>query len=122
MIPLSIPNISGNELKYVKECLETGWISTAGDFVTRFENDFSDFVKSNGAVSVVNGTSALHLALQALGVKSGEKVVIPNITFVASANAISYMGAEPILVDINEETWQMDLNILEDFLEKKIFF
>ncbi len=118
MIPLSIPNISGNELKYVKECLETGWISTAGDFVTRFENDFSDFVKSNGAVSVVNGTSALHLALQALGVKSGEKVVIPNITFVASANAISYMGAEPILVDINEETWQMDLNILEDFLEK----
>ena len=118
MIPLSVPNISGRELEYVKECLDTGWISTAGSFVDRFEHDFSNYLGLKESVSVVNGTAALHLSLQLLGVKDNDFVIMPNITFVASANAISYLGAKPILIDIDQHNWQMDLNLLDDFLQK----
>tara|TARA_Y100000768_G_scaffold374886_1_gene345093 strand:+ start:19313 stop:20449 length:1137 start_codon:yes stop_codon:yes gene_type:complete len=117
MIPLSLPNISGNELKYVKECLETGWISTAGSYVDRFEKEFATYLGVNQAVSTMNGTSALHLALKVLGVSFDDLVVMPNITFVASANAISYLGAEPVLIDIDQNSWQMDLELLESYLE-----
>ena len=106
MIPLSLPNISGNELKYVKECLETGWISTAGSYVDRFEKEFATYLGVNQAVSTMNGTSALHLALKVLGVSFDDLVVMPNITFVASANAISYLGAEPVLIDIDQNSEQ----------------
>lgn len=116
MIPLSLPNLGGNEWTYVKQCLDTGWISTAGKFVDRFEVEFSNFLSVPAAVSVVNGTAALHIALQLLGVRGGDFVIMPNITFVASANSISYLGASPLLIDIDQETWQMDLNLLEDFL------
>ena len=119
MIPLSVPNLSGKELEYVKECIETGWISTAGSFVDRFENEFADYLGVKESVSVVNGTAALHLALQLLNVNANDLVIMPNITFVASANAISYRGAEPLLVDIDESNWQMDLNLLEDFLQNR---
>lgn len=121
MIPLSLPNISGNELKYVKECLETGWISTAGSYVEMFEQNFADFVGVNRAVSTVNGTSALHLALKVMGVKYNDLVIMPNITFVASANAISYLGAQPLLIDVDIETWQMDLDLLENYLENECY-
>lgn len=117
MIPLSIPNLAGREWEYVKECLDTGWISTAGSFVERFEDKFSDYLGLNSSVSVVNGTAALHIGLQLLGVRSNDLVIMPNVTFVASANAISYLGASPILIDIDHETWQMDLDLLESFLE-----
>ena len=93
MIPLSLPNIDGKEWDYVKECLDTGWVSTAGSFVDRFENEFAKYHSVNGSVSVINGTSALHIALNLLEVKNGDFVIMPNITFVASANAISYTGA-----------------------------
>lgn len=116
MIPLSVPNISGNELKYVKECLETGWISTAGKFVTEFEDSFSKKIGTEESVSTMNGTSALHLALLR-AVKQDSYVIMPNITFVASANAVSYTGAEPLFIDVDEDDWQLDLNILEIFLE-----
>lgn len=117
MIPLSIPNLAGREWEYVKECLDTGWISTAGSFVERFEDKFSDYLGLNSSVSVVNGTAALHIGLQLIGVRSNDLVIMPNVTFVASANAISYLGASPILIDIDHETWQMDLDLLESFLE-----
>lgn len=119
MIPLSLPNLSGKEWDYVKECLDSGWISTAGSFVERFESEFATYLGLSGAVSLVNGTAALHIALQLLGVKNNDFVIIPNVTFVASANAISYVGAEPILIDIDKNSWQMDIDILEDFLESK---
>jgi len=119
MIPLSVPNLSGKELEYVKECIETGWISTAGSFVDRFENEFADYLGLKESVSVVNGTAALHLALQLLNVNANDLVIMPNITFVASANAISYRGAEPLLVDIDKSNWQMDLSLLEDFLQNR---
>ena len=117
MIPLSLPNLDGREWDYVKECLDTGWISTAGSFVDRFEAEFANYLGLDGAVSLVNGTAALHIALQLLGVKRNDFVIMPNVTFVASANAISYVGAEPLLIDIDKYSWQMDINILEQFLE-----
>ncbi|MDB3985981.1 LegC family aminotransferase [Pseudomonadales bacterium] len=116
MIPLSVPNVSGREWEYVKDCLDTGWISTAGSYVSRFEEEFAKRVGSEGAVSLMNGTSALHLSLKAVGVQSGELVVIPNVTFVATANAVSYLGADPVLVDVEESHWQMDLKLLEEYL------
>ena len=116
MIPLSLPNLSGKEWQYVKECLDTGWISTAGSFVDRFEMEFAQYIGVESSVSVVNGTSALHVSLQLLGVKENDLVIMPNVTFVASANAISYLGASPLLIDIDENSWQMDLDLLESFL------
>ncbi len=116
MIPLSLPNIAGKEWEYVKQCLDSGWISSAGSFVDRFEVEFAKYLEVEGAISVVNGTSALHIALQLLGVEKNDLVIMPNVTFVASANAISYIGASPLLIDIDQHSWQMDLDLLESFL------
>lgn len=119
MIPLSVPNISGNELQYVRECLTSGWISTAGEFVSRFETEFAAKLGVQDAVSTMNGTAALHLALQLVGVRRADLVLMPNITFVATANAVSYLGADPIFIDIEPNSWQMDLNLLESFLSSE---
>ena len=116
MIPLSLPNLAGKEWEYVKQCLDTGWISTAGSFVDRFEGEFAQYLGTESSVSVVNGTAALHIALQLLGVENNDLVIMPNVTFVASANAISYIGASPLLIDIDQDSWQMDLDLLENFL------
>ncbi len=121
MIPLSLPNLNGNENKYVKDCIDTGWVSTAGKYVADFENSFSKYLKKDSAVSTVNGTSALHIALNMSGVGPNDIVLMPNITFVASANAISYTGASPVLIDIDKNTWQMDLGLLEEFLNDECF-
>ena len=117
MIPLSIPNISGNEWQYVKDCLDTGWISSVGEYVNRFEQSLTEFTGARYAVATMNGTAALHISLQLAGVQPGDLVIVPNITFVASCNAITYAGATPLLVDIDPHTWQMDLDLLEEFLE-----
>ena len=116
MIPLSVPNISSEELENVKNCIETGWISSVGSYVDEFEEKFSEYLGIQGSVSAVNGTAALHLSLKILGVRQNDLVIMPNVTFVASANAISYLGANPILIDINEDDWQMDISLLEHFL------
>lgn len=119
MIPLSVPNLSGNEWKYIKECLDTNWVSAVGSYVDDFEKKFATFTQSRYAVSVVNGTAALHISLLLAGVERGDLVIVPNITFVASCNAISYVGAEPLLIDVDPLTWQMDLSLLESFLKEK---
>jgi perosamine synthetase len=119
MIPLSVPNIAGNEWKYIKECLDTNWVSSVGSYVTLFENKMAEFCGVKKAVAVSNGTSALHISLVLAGVQRDDLVVLPNISFVAPANAIKYTGADPVLIDIDEETWQMDLDLLEEFLETK---
>ncbi len=119
MIPLSVPNLNGKEAEYVEDCIRSGWVSTAGKYVSLFEDSFADFVKKKDAVSTVNGTSALHISLEMIGVGLNDLVLMPNITFVASANAISYTGAEPILIDIDRDTWQMDLKLLREFLSKE---
>ena len=116
MIPLSLPHIAGNEWKYVKDCLDTGWVSSVGAYVTQFENMVAEYAGAKYGVACVNGTNAIHIALMLAGVKQDDYVIVPNITFIASANAIKYTGANPILIDVNGQDWQMDLDILERFL------
>src|SRR5215510_1537946 len=118
-IALSLPNMAGNEWKYVKECLDTGWISSVGEYVNRFEQMVADFAGAKYGVAAVNGTAALHIALLLSGVKAGDYVILPNLTFVASANSIKYLGADPILIDADPDYWQMDLDLLEEFLENE---
>ena len=121
MIPLSVPNLSGKEWEYIKECIDTNWVSSVGSFVDRFETEFAQYVGVKHAVSVVNGTAALHISLQLSGVQQDDYVIVPNVTFVASLNSIKYCNANPILVDAEEETWQMDLGLLRKFLENETF-
>lgn len=120
-IPLSVPNISGNEWKYIKECLDTNWVSSVGSFVDKFEQSIAKFTGAKYAISTVNGTAALHTSLILSGVEQNDYVILPNVTFIASANSIRYVKADPILIDIDANTWQMDLDILEDFLINKTF-
>lgn len=121
MIPLSVPHIDGNEWKYVKECLDTGWVSSAGAYVTRFENMVAEFVGAKYGIACVNGTSGLHLTMHMLDVKLGDHLLVPNITFIATANAASYTYAEPIFIDVNPETWQLDIDLLEEYLENQTY-
>ena len=107
-IPVYQPELSGNEKKYVNECLDTNWISAKGHFVSDFENKTAEFLDVNHAISVSNGTVALHLALMALGIGEGDEVILPSLTYVASANAITYTGALPVFADSLYESWQID--------------
>lgn len=116
---LSAPFLNGNEWKYIQECLDTGWVSSVGKYVSLFEQNIADYVGAKYGVACVNGTAALHIALMMAGVKAGDYVILPNVTFIASANAIKYIGANPILVDACEATWQMDLDLLAHFLAEK---
>lgn len=119
LIPLSVPNMAGNEWKYVKDCLDTGWISSVGSYVNQFEQMVADFAGAKYGVAAVNGTAALHISLLLSGVRSGDYVILPNLTFVASANAIKYLDAEPLLIDADPAYWQMDLDLLEEFLQEQ---
>lgn len=101
-IPLSVPVLRGREWDYIKECLDTGWVSTAGAFVTRFEHEIASFTGAKHAVACVNGTSALQLALHASGVQPGDEVLVPTLTFIASVNAVHYAGAHPVFFDCDE--------------------
>ena len=117
-IPLCTPNLQGNEEKYVVDCIRSNWITSVGGYIERFEESVKDFTSAKYAVSVASGTAGLHLALQIVGVQAGDYVFVPNITFVASCNAVTYLGAEPILVDVCPQTWQMNEQIIIDFLEE----
>lgn len=119
MIPLSVPQIEGNEWQYVKDCLDTGWISSAGEFVNRFEKLVAEYCGAKYGVACSNGTVGIHIALHLLGVGREDYVIAPDITFIATLNAISYTGAQPILIDVDPRNWQMDLNLLEKFLVEK---
>lgn len=118
-IPLSIPNISGNEWKYVKECLDTGWVSSAGPFVNKFEDDFKNYVGAKYAIACSSGTAALHISLHLAGVKPGDLVLAPSLTFIASINAIHYVGAEPYFFD-SDEYYNLDSKQLITFLNEEV--
>lgn len=118
MIPLSVPLLDGNEMKYVSECIETGWVSMSGAYVTRFEELLAEFSGTDHGVAATNGTCGLHMAMHVMGVGKGDEVILPNITFIASANSIWYTGAKPVLIDVDPDTWQMDLDLLESYLSK----
>lgn len=115
-IPLSIPNLCGNELKYLKECIDTNFVSSVGQFVCDFEKSFAKYLGVKRAVAVVNGTAALHLSLMVAGVGPGDEVLVPNLTFVAPLNAVRYLGANPILIDANPDNFSMCPNALSEFL------
>jgi perosamine synthetase len=107
-IPVSEPSLNGNEMTYLIESVKTNWISSQGRFVKTFEDVFSAYHDGVAALTTSNGTTALHLALMSLGIGPGDEVIVPNLTFAASANAIIHAGATPVLVDIQEETWTLD--------------
>lgn len=119
MLLLSGPNMGGNELKYVTECIQTGWVSSVGAYVDQFEKMSAEFAGTRYAVATSSGTTALHICLILMDVKPGDYVIAPNITFIATCNSIKYTGASPLLIDADEHNWQMDLNLLQEFLEKE---
>ncbi len=98
-IPLSVPNLKGNELKYVTDAIETEWVSTAGPYVEKFEKSVAEYVKAKGAVSCQNGTSGLHIGLILCGVTKDDAVIVPTLTFIAAVNPVKYIGASPIFMD-----------------------
>jgi len=119
MIPVAEPYLGEEELENIKKCVKSSWISSIGEYVDRFENDFSKYCNAKFGVSVMNGTVALHLALAALGIGKGDEVIIPDFTFVATANAVSYTGAKPVLVDVDERTWTIDVDKIKEKINDK---
>jgi perosamine synthetase len=113
LIPVSEPNLSDREKRYVLECLESGWISSNGSFIGRFEEAFARWLGSRAAIAVGNGTSALHAALLGLGIGRGDEVIVPTFTFIATANAVHYTGAAPVFVDMEPDTWNLDPSKVE---------
>jgi len=116
-IPLCAPEIGGNEWKYIKDCLDTGWVSSVGSYVDRMEKEMAARVGTSYAVAAVNGTSAIHIALLVIGIESHDEVITSDLTFIAPANAIRYVNAWPVFIDAEAEYWQMDPQKLKDFLE-----
>ncbi len=108
LIPVAAPALLGNEKRYVNECLDSTWISSIGSFIDRFEGAFADACDSPHAMSCSNGTVALHLALLGLGIGPEDEVLVPSLTYVASANAVRYCGAEPVFVDSDRRSWNLD--------------
>jgi aminotransferase in exopolysaccharide biosynthesis len=117
-IPLHEPRFTGNEKKYLNECIDSTFVSSVGKYVDRFEEEFAKKVGSKFAVAMVNGTAALHISLILSGVKKDDEVITQPLTFIATCNAISYCGANPVFVDVNLDTMGMSPESLEVFLEK----
>jgi perosamine synthetase len=113
-----VPEIRGNEWAYVKECLDTGWVSSVGSYVSRLENEIAARLGGGFAVACTSGTAALHLALLLAGVGDGDEVVLPDLTFIAPAFAVRYTGAWPVLADVEPRYWQMDPEQVGRFLRE----
>ena len=113
VIPVARPDISGNEEKYVVEAMRSSWISSIGGYIDRFERDFAGMCGAESSLAVANGTVALHLALLAFEIGLGDEVVVPSMTFVATANAVRYVGAEPVFVDVDPANWCIDPRLIE---------
>lgn len=118
-LPVADVVLEDKELAYVTECIKTNWVSSTGDFVGRFEDSFAEICGSKHAVSTTSGTTALHLALLALGIKAGDEVIVPTLTFIATANAVSYTGAKPVFVDSEPYTWNIDVKQIESSITSK---
>jgi aminotransferase in exopolysaccharide biosynthesis len=120
MIPLSVPAIVGNAWTYIKDCLDSGWVSSAGQYVNLFESTFATFTGALHAVACTNGTAALHVALRLAGVKPGEEVIVPTLTFIATINPVSYLGAHPVFMDC-DDYYNIDVEKVDDFLKRQTF-
>lgn len=115
MIPLSVPNLKGNEEKYVVDAIRSEWVSTGGSYIDRFEADIAEYLKVEGAVACQSGTAGLHLALTLSGVKEDDEVIVPTLTFIAAVNPVKYIGAYPIFMDCDE-------NLILDVHKVREFF
>ena len=118
-IPVSRPDLSGNEEKYVVDAVRSSWISSTGRYVGEFEKNFGDLCGGRRAIAVCNGTVALHLALLALDVRSSDEVIVPSLTYIATANAVRYVGGEPVFAEVDRETWCIDPDDLESKITRK---
>ncbi len=117
-IPLSVPKLAGNEWEYVKECLDTEWVSSAGKFVDLFEERIANYTGAKHAVACVNGTAALHLSLRLAGVQPDDEVIVPTLTFIAPINAVAYCGANPVFMDADKYC-NIDAEKTIDFIENQ---
>lgn len=118
-ISIANPILNGNERKYVDECIDTGWISANGRFIQEFEKKFAEFCGCKYALACSNGTVTLHLALKALGIGPGDEVIMPTLTYIATANAVTYCGATPVFVDSEPSTWNIDPQKVEEKITEK---
>lgn len=118
-IPVNEPLLNGNEKKYLLECIDTGWISSEGPFIQRFEEKMANTVKRKYGIAVSNGTAALEIAVQALGIGAGDEVIIPTFTIISCASAIVKAGAIPVFVDCDLDTWNMSVSKIEEKISKK---
>lgn len=118
-IPVAAPDLSGAEEQNVVEALRSSWISSTGAFLDSFEHRFAQLCETTGALGVCNGTVALHLALLGLDVRPGDEVLVPSLTYIATANAVRYVGAEPVFVDVDPETWCIDPKLLEASITRR---
>ncbi|MCE3296650.1 MAG: aminotransferase DegT [Crocinitomicaceae bacterium] len=112
-IPVNTPLLSGNELKYLTECIETGWISSEGPFIRRFEEQFAAYTDREHGIAVSNGSAALDIAVKALGIGAGDEVIMPAFTIISPAQSVVTAGAKPVLVDCEADTWNMDVQQIE---------
>jgi perosamine synthetase len=118
-IPNAVPHLAGNEWQYLKECLDTNWVSSIGPFVDRFEREMAAYVGARHGIAVVTGTAALHAALLAAGVGPDDEVLVPALTFISTANAIRYCGAWPVFMDSEPRTWTIDVEKTAEFLARE---
>jgi perosamine synthetase len=118
-IMVAQPSLTGNEKKYVNDCLESTWISSHGKYINKFEETFSDYIGVKNSIATNNGTTALHLALVGLGLKTGDEVIVPTVTYIATANAVKYCGATPVFVDVKQETMNINPNLIEEKISNR---
>jgi perosamine synthetase len=122
LIPVNEPLIGRNALAYVTQCLETGWISSAGSFIQRFEQEFARYLGAKQAITTTSGTTALHLAMASLGLGPGDEVIVPDLTMIAVPYAVVYTGAEPVFVDVDPEIYALDPEKLREFIDRDCVF
>jgi len=113
-IPVNVPLLNGNEKKYLDECVDTGWISSEGPFVRKFEEQFAKYVNKKHAISVTSGSTALEAAINALGIKEGDEVILPTFTIISCVAPLIRIGAIPVFIDSDPETWNMDVTKIEE--------
>ena len=121
MIPLSVPHIAGNEWQYIKECIDTAWVSSAGSYVGRFEESICQYTGAKHAIACVNGTAALHISLILSGVEAGDEVIVPTLTFIAPVNAVRYLHADPVFMDC-DNYYNIDVIKTIDFIRNETDF
>ncbi|MCS7076891.1 MAG: LegC family aminotransferase [Bacteroidia bacterium] len=122
MIYLARPNLSGKEWEYVKKCLDENWISVAGEFIPQFEQKIAEYCQVKYAVATSSGTAALHIAMRVLNIGHQDAVIVPTLTFVASVNAICYVGASPVFIDVYPNTWQINTELIETYLLQHTYY